>query len=329
MLTEKYRPKNLSEYIGNEMVVKAVKNYLVQRLKGKAIFPILILYGRSGVGKTTLAYCVSKDLGCEVHEINASDERNKKDILTTILSTSMKSFSGVRRITILDEADNISKSSQKILSQKSEYLKQPLILTVNDMEQIQYNLKKVSMVIRVPKPTFKSKVKFAQHIVHEENLTCVDLKRAVVNSHSYRDVIHNILSDETNAKFEAGKVEMIKAVLKGKISVSDLDIRPDELLRWIYQNDIKSYHRDVDILLKNAFKTKDFIGWKYAFEVLGLHRYDGELKRPRYEFKSKKKKKAKKEEKPEVVKGTKKRILKKEKVQEKVKENTTNVMDFF
>ena len=47
---EKYRPKDLSTYIGNEHLKSKVKVYLESE-----DVPHLLLYGRAGTGKTTLA----------------------------------------------------------------------------------------------------------------------------------------------------------------------------------------------------------------------------------------------------------------------------------
>ena len=50
---EKYRPKDLSTYIGNEHLKEKVAKYLETE-----DVPHLLLYGRAGTGKTTLAKIV-------------------------------------------------------------------------------------------------------------------------------------------------------------------------------------------------------------------------------------------------------------------------------
>ncbi|NOY21857.1 AAA family ATPase, partial [Shigella flexneri] len=37
---------------------------------------VLLIHGPPGIGKTTIAQCVCKQLGYEMHEINSSDERS-------------------------------------------------------------------------------------------------------------------------------------------------------------------------------------------------------------------------------------------------------------
>ena len=73
--TEKYRPKIFEEMVGQEDIVKRVKS-----LTNAMNIPHLLFAGPPGVGKSTLALIVVKDLFGEEWrenylELNASDER--------------------------------------------------------------------------------------------------------------------------------------------------------------------------------------------------------------------------------------------------------------
>ena len=68
---EKYRPKDLSTYIGNEHLKSKVKLYLENE-----DVPHLLLYGRAGTGKTTLAKIITSNIDCDTMYINASDENS-------------------------------------------------------------------------------------------------------------------------------------------------------------------------------------------------------------------------------------------------------------
>ena len=54
---EKYRPKDLSTYVGNEHLKEKVKVYLESE-----DVPHLLLYGRAGTGKTTLAKIITSNI---------------------------------------------------------------------------------------------------------------------------------------------------------------------------------------------------------------------------------------------------------------------------
>ena len=66
---EKYRPSTLENYIGNEHLTSKVKHYLET-----GDLPHLLLFGKAGTGKTTLAKILVKNIECDYLYINASDE---------------------------------------------------------------------------------------------------------------------------------------------------------------------------------------------------------------------------------------------------------------
>ena len=78
--TEKYRPQNLKEYYyENEEDLVLIKSWIEEFIREVPGTPaMLILSGRPGIGKTTLANLIFKEYNIEPIEINASEERTKK-----------------------------------------------------------------------------------------------------------------------------------------------------------------------------------------------------------------------------------------------------------
>ena len=72
---EKYRPQTLKDYIGNELLKEKVQSYLDNN-----DVPHLLLYGKAGTGKTTLAKIISNTIECDYMVINASDENNVETV---------------------------------------------------------------------------------------------------------------------------------------------------------------------------------------------------------------------------------------------------------
>ena len=68
---EKYRPIKLEDYVGNEHLKEKVSIFIENN-----DIPHLLLYGKAGTGKTTLAKLIVKSIDCDYMIINASDERN-------------------------------------------------------------------------------------------------------------------------------------------------------------------------------------------------------------------------------------------------------------
>ena len=76
---EKYRPSTLDTYIGNEHLKSKVSMYLES-----GDLPHLLLYGRAGTGKTTLAKLLVNNIECDCLYINASDENNVDTVRTKV-----------------------------------------------------------------------------------------------------------------------------------------------------------------------------------------------------------------------------------------------------
>jgi replication factor C small subunit len=131
---EKYRPKTLSDYIGNDTVKESFQAHIDR----KELSGHVLLSGPAGTGKTTLAKILAKNVPCDLMYINASAERG-----IDIMRDKMQSFaSGVGfkpfKIVILDEADFLTRDAQASLRNMMEtYATHTrFILTCNYPEQI-------------------------------------------------------------------------------------------------------------------------------------------------------------------------------------------------
>ena len=78
---EKYRPDSLESYIGNEHLKNKIRVYLES-----GDLPHLLLYGRAGTGKTTLAKLLVNNIECDHLYINASDENSVDTVRNKVRS---------------------------------------------------------------------------------------------------------------------------------------------------------------------------------------------------------------------------------------------------
>ena len=95
---EKYRPKNLENYIGNEHLKSKVEHYLES-----GDVPHLLLYGKAGTGKTTLAKLIINNIECDYLYINASDENNVDTVRTKVKNFASTIGFKDTKVIILDE----------------------------------------------------------------------------------------------------------------------------------------------------------------------------------------------------------------------------------
>ena len=106
--TERYRPTNFSEIIGQEEIVLRAAAFVK-----KGNMPHLLLAGPPGVGKTTLSLVIARQLYKDawrqnVLELNASSERGIDVIRNTVKDFARTKSIGETpfKICILDEADS-------------------------------------------------------------------------------------------------------------------------------------------------------------------------------------------------------------------------------
>ena len=130
---EKYRPSTLDNYIGNEHLRSKVKVYIES-----GDLPHLLLYGRAGTGKTTLAKLLVNNIDCDYLYINASDENS-----VDVVREKVKNFASTlgfkeMKVIILDECDYITPNAQAALRNLMETFSKNcrFILTCNYVERI-------------------------------------------------------------------------------------------------------------------------------------------------------------------------------------------------
>jgi replication factor C large subunit len=151
MWSDKYRPKNLLEIIGNE----EAKEFLVKWL-GKWIQGIkpLLLVGPPGIGKTTMAVLGAKQFGYDLISMNASDVRNKQKI-QEILNPILGNCGLIGKTMIfVDEVDGIhGRSDFGGVEALIDILKEstvPIILAANsDAPDKMKSIKKVVTTVKV------------------------------------------------------------------------------------------------------------------------------------------------------------------------------------
>lgn len=122
MWAEKYRPSDFDDIIGQEEIVKRIRAFVKHQN-----LPHLMFAGPPGVGKTSTAIVIAKQLYGEnwrqnLIELNASDERG-----IDVIRTKVKDFARTKalgnvpfKICILDESDSLTREAQQALRRTME-----------------------------------------------------------------------------------------------------------------------------------------------------------------------------------------------------------------
>jgi putative ATPase len=108
-LAEQLRPKNLDEFLGQEHLVGP--NAILRRVIDSGSIPSMIFWGPPGVGKTTLAFIIAKQLNKPFFILSAINS-GVKDIRAVI---DQATETGGGAILFIDEIHRFSKSQQDSL----------------------------------------------------------------------------------------------------------------------------------------------------------------------------------------------------------------------
>jgi replication factor C small subunit len=197
--TEKYRPQTFDEVKGQKKIVERVRAFVEQKN-----MPHLLLAGPAGVGKSTLALVVAKELFKDSWknnflELNSSDDRGIDVVRSTIKEfAKTKAIGNVPfKIIFLDECDSLTKEAQQALRRTMEnfVLTTRFILSCNYSSKIIDPIQSRCTVFRF-KPLVQEDIKdYVTKIADQESIKIDDdaIKALVGISHGDVRKITNIL----------------------------------------------------------------------------------------------------------------------------------------
>jgi DNA polymerase III delta prime subunit len=219
---EKYRPTSMDTYIGNEHLKSKVSIYLES-----GDLPHLLLYGRAGTGKTTLAKLLVKNIECDYLYINASDENNVETVRTKVKQFASTMGFKDMKIVILDECDYITPNAQAALRNLMETFSRHcrFILTCNYVERIIDPIQSRCQSFQIIPPDRKQVATHLSNILSKESVQYeVDDIVTIVNS-GYPDIRRVINSSQQQVV--KGKL----VVDKSTILQNDYKLKVLELLK--------------------------------------------------------------------------------------------------
>lgn len=265
---EKYRPKTLDEVVNQREIVVRLKNFVKQMS-----LPHLIFAGPAGIGKTTSAYALARDLFKKqftqdvIKELNASDERGINVIRTTIKNFAhQKTISGVPfKVLILDESDNMTSAAQQALRRTMEKFTRTcrFILICNYSSKIIEPIQSRCAIFRFSPLSDDDIIKRIKEIVRKERIKISeegieailyisegDLRKAVNTLQAAASIAEEITAETIFKITGKAHPEQIQNMIKIALNGEFLKAR-EELRRLLLENGlsgidiIKQIHREI------------------------------------------------------------------------------------
>lgn len=217
---ERYRPRVLEDYVGNEHLKEKVAGYLES-----GDVPHLLLYGKAGTGKTTLAKLIVNSVECDYMIINASDENNVDTVRNKVKNFASSMGFKPFKIIILDEFDYMTPNAQAILRNLMETFSKHcrFILTCNYVEKIIEPIQSRCQTFQIIPPTKKDVALQISKILEREGVK-FELKDLVpIIDTGYPDIRKIINTCQLNSVKGILKVDT-KNLLENDYKMKILDV---------------------------------------------------------------------------------------------------------
>jgi replication factor C large subunit len=301
--TEAHRPTTLSEVRGNDKARDALAEWAETWDDHREA---VVVHGRPGVGKTSAAHALAADMGWEVVELNASDQRTA-DVIeryagraaqNETLGGAARGEDG-RQLVVLDEADNIhgnhDRGGASAVTDLVKRANQPVVLIANDYYEMSRGLRNATREIEFRNVSARSIVPVLRDICRREGvefesealeaiaeMDAGDLRSAVNDLQAAAE--DGAVTTDTVATGDrdgtVGVFPFLDAVLKEEsarealTTAYDVDETPDDLTKWVEENAPKVYDADELARAYDALANADrWLGRVRATQDYGYWRY--------------------------------------------------------
>ena len=265
---ERYRPVSLENYIGNEHLKTKVSKYI-----STGDIPHLLLHGKAGTGKTTLAKLLVSNVDCDQMYVNASDENNVETVRNKIkMFASSVGFKDLKVI-ILDECDFLTPNAQAALRNLMETFSKHcrFILTCNYVERIIDPIQSRCQSFQIIPPSKKEVAIHTSNILNTEGITYDNNDIVTMVNSSYPDIRRIINSIQRNV-VDSNLVVDTESMVKNDYKLQVLEILQTQDKKNAFKNLRQlladSQIRDYADLFRLLYDEIDSYGRGHIAEVI-------------------------------------------------------------
>ncbi len=279
MLTwaEKYRPKRLSEIAGNTKAIKTIVDWLKSWKENQVDKRALLLYGPAGVGKTSCAYAIARELNAEVIELNASDFRTR-DVINRIVGSALGSgvlFSEKKsKVIVIDEVDGIHGRAEygglAALMKLIKTTPYPIVLIANDPWKLPQEFRSLTKMVEFKKIPERTVVVVLREILRKEGIKADEKALKIIAANSGGDLraavndlqavaqgkkkitledVSAIYMRDSEVKIFDVLVRILKttSIERAREAIMESAEEPETVLKWLAENVPIEYRKPADL----------------------------------------------------------------------------------
>jgi len=258
--TEKYRPSVFSEIVGQDNILKRVES-----LTNTLNIPHLLFAGPAGIGKSTLALVIVKELFKENYkenylELNASDERG-----INVVREKVKGFARTKslgnvpfKVIFLDEADALTPEAQQALRRTMENYSSScrFILSCNYSSKIIDPIQSRCAIFRFKLLEKKDIEKVIKKIAEKENLTINSDAMEIIYEGGEGDCRRSINILQSTASISPLITSDLVSTVISNAKPKDIKVVLDYALAGDFEN---AREKLLDVMLKESISGQDVI----------------------------------------------------------------------
>lgn len=241
-------PKNISECVGNDESRALIKTWALEWQRDKPQKPLLI-YGPSGVGKSTLANAISNEMNWPLFNLDFTVEidiiKLKQQLLAS--SQSVGLFSKYRLFLIEDIDGPLSRGIMPVLISLAKEVKQPTIFIANDAWDTKLSsLRTLCKMVELKKINSSSISKILQLVASKLSITLSqdlisqisknsngDLRAAIIDLQSEQASLRDTESDVFKT---VSKIFKSSDISQSMQAADTVDIDLPLLIKWLEEN---------------------------------------------------------------------------------------------
>jgi len=275
MWVEKYRPMKLSFIINQKEIIGSLKSLL----KNTAEMPHLMFSGSAGVGKTTTALCLAREILGDYWkdytlELNASDERGINMVRDRVKKFAR--FAGLDtkipfKLIILDEADEMTSDAQtalrRIIEDTAKYCR--FILIANNISKIIDPLQSRCAVFKFTRIPEDEIISHLEEICKKEKIKFDKNGLETIHDYSEGDMRHAINILQATASLGIVNEPNVKAA-SGLTKTNDVG----EILNLAIAGKLSdARNKMIELIKVYGMSESDFLKYlnKYAYKIKTTH----------------------------------------------------------